>query len=142
MRLWSIHPRYLDAKGIVALWREALLAKNVLEGNTRGYRNHPQLHRFKLCQRPVDAINQFLTEVHTEASRRGYKFDGNKINSVFVPQQIPVTRGQVAYEKQHLATKLQKRDPGALPALLGGETPRLHSLFTLVEGGVEPWEKV
>lgn len=23
MRLWSSHPKYLDAKGIVALWREA-----------------------------------------------------------------------------------------------------------------------
>jgi len=30
MRLWSLHPRYLDAKGLVALWREGLLAQKVL----------------------------------------------------------------------------------------------------------------
>ncbi|MDI3502728.1 MAG: hypothetical protein PWR13_285 [Archaeoglobi archaeon] len=27
MRLWSIHSKYLDAKGLVAVWREGLLAK-------------------------------------------------------------------------------------------------------------------
>ncbi|WP_368086417.1 pyrimidine dimer DNA glycosylase/endonuclease V [Nitrosomonas sp. Nm34] len=26
MRLWSIHPKYLDAKGLLALWREGLQA--------------------------------------------------------------------------------------------------------------------
>jgi hypothetical protein len=41
MRLWSIHPEYLDAKGLVALWREALLAQNVLQCNTKGYKKHP-----------------------------------------------------------------------------------------------------
>ena len=39
MRLWSIHPKYLDCKGLVALWREALLAKKVLRGKTRKYAN-------------------------------------------------------------------------------------------------------
>jgi len=38
MRLWTIHPKYLDAKGLVALWRETLLAKHVLEGKTPGYK--------------------------------------------------------------------------------------------------------
>ncbi|HEU5178767.1 MAG TPA: pyrimidine dimer DNA glycosylase/endonuclease V, partial [Burkholderiales bacterium] len=32
MRLWSLHPKYLDARGLVALWREALLAQAVLRG--------------------------------------------------------------------------------------------------------------
>ena len=43
MRLWSIHPRYLDSMGLVALWREALLAQAVLRGETKGYKFHPQL---------------------------------------------------------------------------------------------------
>ena len=47
MRLWTLHPRYLDARGLVALWREALLAQKVLRGKTRGYRAHPQLQRFR-----------------------------------------------------------------------------------------------
>jgi hypothetical protein len=37
---------YLDGRGLVALWREALLAQAVLRGRTRGYR-HPQLARFR-----------------------------------------------------------------------------------------------
>ena len=46
MRLWSVHPRYLDTAGLTACWREALLAQKVLTGATRGYRRHPQLERF------------------------------------------------------------------------------------------------
>ena len=38
MRLWSLHPRYFDSKGLTAAWREALLARAVLTGQTRGYR--------------------------------------------------------------------------------------------------------
>lgn len=38
MRLWTLHPKYLDPKGLVALWRETLLAQRVLAGRTRGYR--------------------------------------------------------------------------------------------------------
>ena len=37
MRLWTLHPKYLDPQGLVALWREALLARAVLQGKTRGY---------------------------------------------------------------------------------------------------------
>ena len=69
MRLWSLHPRYLDAKGLVALWREALLAQKVLHGNTKGYRNHPQLTRFKQQQNPLAAIAAYLREVQREAPR-------------------------------------------------------------------------
>ncbi len=83
MRIWSVHPKYLDAKGIVALWRETLLAKNVLEGNTKGYKNHPQLIRFKAVEKPLEAINQYLAEVWDEATRRGYNFDRNKIDFDF-----------------------------------------------------------
>jgi len=46
MRIWSLHPKYLDTKGLVALWRDALLARHVLQGKTTGYKNHPQLNRF------------------------------------------------------------------------------------------------
>jgi hypothetical protein len=52
MRIWSLHPTLLDTKGLVALWREALLAKHVLSGSTIGYQNHPQLKRFKSSPNP------------------------------------------------------------------------------------------
>src|SRR5512134_2680740 len=95
MRIWSLHPKYLDAKGLVALWRETLLAKHVLEGKTRGYTNHPQLHRFKKAKYPMDLVNQYLSEVYLEAVRRNYNFDKQKINWTFRKSKIPVTTGQI-----------------------------------------------
>ena len=47
MRIWSLHPQYLDRQGLTAAWREGLLAQKVLTGTTKGYRNHPQLRRFR-----------------------------------------------------------------------------------------------
>jgi hypothetical protein len=38
MQLWTLHPKHLDVRGLVALWREALLAQKILCGATRGYR--------------------------------------------------------------------------------------------------------
>ena len=142
MRLWSLHPQYLDAKGLVALWREGLLAQKVLLGNTRGYRNHPQLQRFKRQADPVAFIAAYLRAVQAEATRRGYCFDAGKIVSGVQCGLISVTDGQVAYELAHLTAKLKCRDPAALELLLHVEAPALHPLFTLVSGGIEAWEVV
>ena len=60
MRLWSLHPQYLDARGLMAFWREGLLAKAVLEGKTKGYTTHLQLLRFRKQDRPLDAINVYF----------------------------------------------------------------------------------
>ena len=70
MRLWSLHPEYLDARGLVALWREALLARKVLSGGTRGYRSHPQLERFNALPDPVAAIDCYLRHIFEEAHLR------------------------------------------------------------------------
>ena len=71
MRLWLLHPRHLDPQGLVALWREGLLARHVLHGPTRGYRNHPQLDRFKAHPQPRRAIDAYLAVVQEDASARG-----------------------------------------------------------------------
>ena len=142
MRLWSLHPRYLDAKGLVALWREALLAQKVLHGNTKGYRNHPQLTRFKQQQDPRAAIASYLREVLREAERRGYHFDAGKIAPHAPAKIIPVTEGQLAYELAHLAAKLRVRDEAALARLQGERMVQVHPLFKKVRGGVEAWEIV
>lgn len=68
MRLWSLHPKYLDARGLVALWREALLAQAVLRGETRGYRRHPQLERFRNHAAPLAAMSLYLRAIHAEAA--------------------------------------------------------------------------
>lgn len=142
MRLWSLHPRYLDARGLVALWREALLAQKVLQGNTRGYRNHPQLIRFRQRKDPLAAIALYLREVQREADRRGYHFDAGKIASCSTAENIPVTDGQIAYEYSHLAAKLRVRDEAALQRLQQEKTLQIHPLFNAVKGEVETWEIV
>src|SRR4029079_3775452 len=93
MRLWSVHPKYLDARGLVALWREALLAQAVLRGRTKGYRHHPQLHRFWANTAPRSAINAYLACVLQEATARGYSFDRSKVGPVRKQAEIPVTAG-------------------------------------------------
>lgn len=140
MRLWSIHPCYLDAKGLVALWREALLAQNVLLGNTVGYRNHPQLIRFKATRNPPGAIASYLRGVEKEAKARNYNFDGTKINAGRTNQPLPVTSGQVEYEIAHLKKKLEIRDTEKLKSLESASEIALHPLFEVVSGDIEAWE--
>jgi hypothetical protein len=140
MRLWSIHPGYLDSKGLVALWRESLLAQSVLGEKTKGYKNHPQLVRFKAAKDPLGAIADYLRSVADEAERRGYNFDRSKIIDKRFGGKIPVTKGQVEYELMHLSGKLKKRDPELYARLNRVETVRLHPLFIQVDGEVEEWE--
>lgn len=150
MRLWSLHPAYLDAKGLVALWREALLAKKVLEGGTRGYTHHPQLERFRAAVDPSLAIGLFLAGVYRESERRGYRFDAGKI-SPFLPPQVagrsgsftplPVTSGQLSYERELLALKLGIRSPGDAARLAARAPVEPNPVFRVVPGGIEPWER-
>lgn len=142
MRIWSLHPQHLDAKGLVALWRETLLAQKVLRGETKGYRHHPQLQRFRAHPEPLAAIADYLRAVQREAERRGYHFDASKIGPQTTRRKITVTSGQIAYELAHLRNKLQVRDAEALARLQMFEQPMLHPLFRAVEGEVEAWEVV
>ena len=142
MRLWSLHPRYLDPQGLVALWREALLARAVLRGETRGYRNHPQLQRFRAHAAPVSAINAYLLEVHAEAVARGYSFDRAKIGQVRVKGPIAVTSGQLAYEWQHLMAKLEARNPALHERWCVERGPDCHPQFRVYDGPVEAWERM
>ena len=140
MRLWSLHPQYLDAKGLVACWREGLLARKVLLGRTRGYTNHPQLQRFRDQTDPVGSIDAYLAGVCDEADRRGYSFDRSKLGEI-ATAKIKVTSGQLMYEWQHLKAKLASRDPSRL-ALLGEKgNSAAHPLFKVVPGSIESWEK-
>jgi len=142
MRLWTIHPRYLDRQGLLGLWRESLLAQKVLAGKTKGYTRHPQLQRFRQHRRPLEAIGYYLEKIREEAVRRGYRFDRNRILlPVRRAARIRTTLGQVGFETRHLGKKLKRRDRkryGQFPKIA---KPGLHPLFVAVKGGVEPWEK-
>jgi hypothetical protein len=140
MRLWSLHPGYLDARGLVALWREGLLAQKVLAGATRGYRHHPQLSRFREQADAQGAIAAYLNEVQHEAERRGYHFNAEKIGHCAQGVTIKVTRGQLDYELAHLRAKLKLRDPAALQRIISVNEPESHPLFKVVAGDIETWE--
>ena len=140
MRIWSLHPKYLDRKGLLALWREALLAKQVLEGKTKGYKNHPQLKRFKRVGSPPDCINRYLVSVYQESVKRGYNFDSQKIKWDFKCVTMTVNSGQLNYEKAHLLNKLKNRDNERYKELIKKEEIKPHPLFKVVEGEIEAWE--
>ena len=144
MRLWSLHPRYLDTKGLLACWRETLLAQKVLDGNTAGYRNHPQLERFRATADPLATIGIYLEQLAQEADARGYNFNRGLIlrppNRGEEPL-LALTTGQVAYEREHLLAKLAVRDPHREAVLVVEDPPELHPLFTAVPGDIEPWER-
>jgi hypothetical protein len=122
MRLWTLHPRYLDAQGLVALWREALLAKAVLGGKTRGYRHHPQLARFRAHPAPRSAINAYIGPVREVAP-------------------IAVASGQVEHEWRHLMRKLHLRDRALHGRLRRARRAQCHPLFRRVRGPVAEWER-
>lgn len=144
MRLWSLHPKYLDQKGLVALWREGLLAKAVLEGKTKGYRNHSQLERFKAVPYPKFLINAYLHFVCDEADIRGYRFNRNKL--MFLAKvnmtAIDVTSGQFEYEANWLQKKLETRDENMFTTNEKEGIIEPHPIFKVVDGDVEYWEKV
>ncbi len=141
MRLWSLHPSYLDPQGLVALWREALLARAVLRGNTKGYRQHPQLERFKFHRSPRSAISTYLAGVHQDATMRGYFFDYAKVGNARTGARIPVTEDQIAFEWEHLLRKMSLRSPARYRQWRSIQTPRCHPLMRRCAGPVEPWER-
>lgn len=166
MRLWSLHPRYLDAVGLTACWREALLAQKVLAGGTRGYRHHPQLERFLAgsalapasgrdlrVQRtdpdqmlavgwPGDRVVAYLHGIADEADARGYHFDRARIAGLppAVEVVIEVTDGQLAHEWGLLRAKLAVRSPEVLARWGDVVVPEAHPCFVVIGGPVAAWE--
>jgi hypothetical protein len=147
MRLWSVHPTHLDRAGLLAVWREGLLAKKVLANKTKGYKNHPQLIRFKEHNNPNLAINLYLLGIWQEAQRRGYHFQIMKIapdlrDLKIIKKDIKVSRSQLQYEFQHLLAKLANRDPDKFLALKKNSKIPAHPLFQIIPGPIAKWEKM
>lgn len=142
MCIWSLHPKYLDSKELIALWRETLLAKKVLEGNTKGYKNYPQLVRFKKLKDPLKAIHKYLELVSDKAVSRNYNFDRKKFRKISTIGKIKVNPGQIRYEFAHLLDKLKKRYKDRVIAIKNIKQIQLNPLFSRKKGSVEKWEKL
>jgi len=144
MRLWSIHPKYLDRQGLLACWREGLLALSVArKGFVGAYSNHPQLERFKKTADPEKAIARFVFGVSKEMKARGYK--PKAILAPMSMRKIPVTTGQLSFEFVHLQRKLAKRSRKKFlensKAAVEKKTPSANPVFVAVKGKMESWEK-
>lgn len=155
MRLWSLNPKYLDCKGLVACWREGLLAQKVLKGETKGYKNHPQLDRFiNTCPNKdwsLIFISKYLDWIHIESYARNYNFDENKIHfksdQIKHIPQLKVTKGQLEYEWRHLENKLCDRQSQYqfdrnCKYTNYGKNIEPHPLFKVIKGDIESWEKI
>ena len=129
MRLWSIHTKYLDSKGLVALWREALLAQKVLQGRTKGYRFHPQLDRFKDTKNPVSTIGAYLHHIYLESKERNYNFQLSKIDIIEDVPKMKISRDLLLSEFKHLLGKLEQRDEELFQQLLKVDIILPHPSF-------------
>jgi hypothetical protein len=145
MRIWSFSPEYLDVKGLLAVWREGLLALAVLQNKTKGYKNHPQLRRFKDSSEGLQFLKLYLYEVYLEAEKRNYSFNPSKIIDIKAykaDEKIPLNSGQLEYEWKHYLEKIRNRAPGYYEKYKGLPKPAPAAVFYEVEGGIENWEKI
>ena len=142
MRIWSLHPSYLDWMGLGAQWREALLAQKVTDGKTKGWRNHPQLDRFKYHLKPMEAVGFYLKELHVESLKRSYNYNYSKIHYPdAVVDPINLSLGQLQYEFDLLQERLKKRTPKKYEENTRIRKLQAHPLFNIVPGLPEKWEK-
>lgn len=142
MRLWSIHPKYLDSKWLLACWREWLLAKKVLEWKTKWYKNHAQLSRFKESKDKITSINAFLYQIYKEAKNRGYNFSLDKIKKIEDKEIINVTSKQIGYEFKHLLNKLKTRDIKKYEEIKNTHNIEINPFFKEIIWEIEEWEKI
>lgn len=144
MRMWSLKLSYLDTMGLLAVWRESLLAKKVLEGKTKGYKNHPQLERFKALQNPLIGINTYLDYIYLESISRNYEFSKYKIEKSLINKniKIPLNDKQLIYEFELLKSKLKLRDEKSYQKIRNIQKPEPIEIFSLKKGPIENWEKI
>lgn len=107
---------------------------------TRGYRQHPQLARFRGHAAPELAIDAHLAAVREEASERGYAFDRSKLGAIQAVAGIEATSGQLACEWEHLLRKLVVRH-AALAGRRRDEAPACLPLFVIAPGPIAAWER-
>ena len=120
------------------------MARKVLADLTIGYKNHPQLYRFRQTGNPLETIDAFLSHILLESQRRCYRFEASKISFNPVCEIMIVTRGQLEFEFEHLRLKLENRDKGKLEELLTTDWEKIlaNPIFKVVPGNIECWERI
>lgn len=140
MRLWTLHPHYLDLAGLRALWQNGILAQKNIFAQKGGVELHPQLLRFQKTETPEKAIGTYLLYISEEAEHRGVHFD---IKKILVPCRdivLDETVGQIQYEWWHFLTQLKDRAPTKYEKLQLIQKPDAHPMFRIIPGNVKHWE--
>jgi hypothetical protein len=141
MRIWSIHPKYLDSKELLNLWNETIQAKNEFLTKFSGHFSNKQLERFLDLKNPLEAINSYMSSIYREAVKRDFSVDDSFMDWDFDDSiQIPVTAGQISHEISKLKSRLRERDEKKLQKLNGRTFLELHPIFYSVPGTIEEWE--
>ena len=141
MRLWTLHPKYLDAKGLVAAWREALLAQAVLR-DRNDWLPKPS------STDPVPPLTLTGSKYRVLSSRAACRGKPAWVSVRPRKDRLPrggrsrlkATLGQLGYEWKHLRAKLAIRDKAWLASLGRVARPDAHPTFRVVPGDVEDWE--
>lgn len=145
MRIWSLHPKYLDKKELIDSWNDGLRTIGILTRNHQGSIFRPELSRFRSQSEPIIAVEKYLLSIANEAKRRGYMVDIRKLPSipVVVSHKIPVSSGQIEYEWRQLMHVLAGRSPGFLRRIEYSPSHDINPIFYKRPGhDIETWEKL
>jgi hypothetical protein len=115
-------------------------------GKTKGWKNHPQLIRFKNHNAPIHAIGFYLFIIYNEGCKRGYSYNKSKMFKIVEKvSMINISKEQLAYEFEILKNRVRGRDHTKFLELLEfgkkESYPKPHPLFHVIDGKVALWEK-
>ncbi len=145
MKLWSLHPRHMDHTRLLALWRTALAARDIIEGRASDYRVDRSIYRFMGRLDSDRAINTYIYYIWLEAKGRGYRFareEALKKELIDTEIKIPVTSGQLLFEAWKLLTKISQTNPDWISRLAIEKCFEANPVFRVVEGLPDPREKI
>lgn len=121
------------------------------------YYNHPQLDRFKtkdgvIIKSGTRYLSTYLGYILNYANNKR-KCNYNNSSISLIPfdinqmEKLTITKGQLKYEYDYLQSKLLKsnikkcRENNELLIYNSGLQIEPHPIFTVIDGGIEPWEK-
>lgn len=132
MRLWSIHPKYLDKHALIALWREGLLAQKALSGKGLVDEANVQLVRFKKSANPVRAIGSYLSFVASEGAKQGCKLNHERIlQPNFEAKFMTTDVAQMELEVEQLKARMKTRNKDKFKLLTDVHKFEANPVFTL-----------
>jgi len=109
MKIYLMHPSYLDSKRLVETWRSSVLIKNVLIG--KGGKNlfyNKYVCLFSRSHYPINFIIRYMIDVKAEADKRDFKFDSGLILSWSAKEN---RRWHVSMEEEQPNVKLEIKWP-------------------------------